>query len=163
MNAFVIDVNVLITANARETEQASPECVLNCIDALEMVRGNVVVLDDSDLIFEDYQKYNSFRGQPGLGDAFFKWLHDNRYSSNHFEFVIVTPIHANEEIVTFENVPLELGGFDRKDHIWLAVARASRYSPTILNATDKDWKEWQERIESNGFVIKFLCPELMGV
>jgi hypothetical protein len=110
------------------------------------------VLDTLGIIFDVYKGYNNFQGQPGLGDAFFKWVYQNQYQAVHFELVDISQT----------KVPVGLQKFDPADHIWLKVATASRYSPTILNATDTDWYEWMQVLEQHGFLLQFLCPELMG-
>jgi hypothetical protein len=153
MKAFVVDVNVLIVANARgETPQATPVCALACVRALEQVQQNILVLDDLGQVFEAYKRYNNIHGQPGLGDAFLKWLYQNQYQSTHIELVDISK----------SRVPSALEKFDPADHIWLLVAAASQHSPTILNATDSDWHQWRNQLEQHGFVIDFLCPELMN-
>jgi hypothetical protein len=157
MSAFVIDVNVLIVANARETAQASPQCVLHCVEFLELARENLVVLDDLGLIFGQYQRYNSFQGQPGLGDALFKWIFNKQFDSKHCELVEVI-----RDGLSFTTVPLALRGFDLSDHVYIAIARASDYQPVIVNATDNDWFEWQEKLEQKGLKLNFLCPERMN-
>jgi hypothetical protein len=156
MTAVVIDVNVLIVANARETEQATHDCVLDCVSALEAARENIVVLDSSGLIFGQYQRYNSFNGQPGLGDFFFRWLYLNQGDAAHCEIVTLT-VEGN----SFLEVPVALRRFDPSDHVYIGVANASANNPTILNATDTDWYQWRDQLEQHGFQIKFLCPDLM--
>ncbi len=156
MSAFVIDVNVLIVANARETAQASPQCVLHCIEFLELARESIVVLDTDGLIFGQYQRYNSFSGQPGLGDVFFKWIYNNQFNQELCDLVTLT-----RDGTSFTKVPLALRGFDPSDHVYIAVALISDYQPRIVNATDNDWFEWREKLEQHGLVIDFLCPELM--
>ena len=162
MSAFVIDVNVLIVANGRETAQVSPQCVLNCIEFLEEAQAHLIVLDESGLIFEEYQNYNSFQGQPGVGDAFFKWIYNNQFDSERCERVTITPTVTSLN-PSLEEVPLELRIkdankkiFDLDDHIWSAVARASQHKPVIVNAVDSDWREWQKRLEQHRFQIRFL-------
>jgi hypothetical protein len=152
MKAFVVDVNVLIVANDRETMQATPACILACVRALEQVQQNILVLDSLGEIFNTYKSYNSFEGQPGLGDAFFKWVYQNQFQSVHFERVDIGQA----------TVSVGLQKFDPADHIWLKVASASQNLPTILNATDTDWYEWRHVLEQHGFLLRFLCPELMG-
>jgi hypothetical protein len=156
MSAVVIDVNVLVVANARETEQATPDCVINCVSALEEAREKIVVLDNSGLIFRQYQRYNSFKGQPGLGDFFFRWLYLNQGDVAHCEIVSLT-VEGN----SFAEVPIALRGFDPSDHVYIGVANASTNKPTILNATDTDWHEWRVQLKQHGFQIEFLCPDLM--
>ena len=67
---MVIDTNVAVVANG-EADQAGPRCRLNCIAKLSEIRDECrVLLDNSNLIFEEYRNILSFSGQPGLGDAF---------------------------------------------------------------------------------------------
>ncbi len=152
MKAFVVDVNVLIVANARETEQASIGCVLQCVVALEEVQQHLLVLDDIGLIFDQYQRYNNFYGQPGLGDAFFKWVYNHQYDSFHVELVDCEQAQISSD----------LARFDPADQVYLQAAQQSQNSPVILNATDRDWMEWLQPLEQQGFSIRFLCPELMS-
>jgi hypothetical protein len=156
VSAVVIDVNVLIVANARETEQATPSCVLNCVSELEAAREKIVVLDSAGLIFGQYQNYNSFKGQPGAGDYFFRWLWQNLGDAAHCEMVALTGLDNS-----FIEVPAELRGFDPSDHVYIGVANASVNNPTILNATDTDWYDWRIQLEQHDFKIEFLCPDLM--
>jgi hypothetical protein len=85
MSAFVVDTNVLVVANGK-APQAGPECVLACLEALQKVaKHEILVLDETMLIFEEYRQRCSFKGQPGAGDAFFKWVFNNRYNDSHCE------------------------------------------------------------------------------
>jgi hypothetical protein len=159
MTPSVADTNVLVVANGR-TDQAAPKCVLACVNALERIqkRGRLV-LDEAMLIFQEYQQYCRFSGQPGVGDAFFKWVHDNRYNDAHCERVRLTP--SSDKSREFEEFPLDpdLEGFDRSDQKFVGVALASTRSPTVLNAVDSDWWQYRKSLRRNGVKVKFLCPE----
>jgi hypothetical protein len=75
---LVIDTNVLIVANGRETH-ASVACRLASIHKLlEAQAAGRVLIDDDLFILNEYRFYCSYRGQPGVGDAFFRWLWDNQ-------------------------------------------------------------------------------------
>ena len=75
---IVIDTNVAVVANGRGTH-AKPSCIRECIDRLsQTINEFCVLLDDDNLILEEYRRHLSPSGQPGTGDAFFKWLHDNQ-------------------------------------------------------------------------------------
>lgn len=160
MPTVVIDTNVLVTANAK-AEQAGPDCVLACVDALEEARARKLVLVDGGMrIFEEYRRHASLSGQPGLGDAFFKWLWNNQANPRHCEQVAITP-KAND-VLDFEEFPNDpgLAGFDRADRKFVAVALASGKRPTVLNATDSDWWDFRRSLETHGLQIEFLCPGL---
>ena len=36
-------------------------------------------MDAGDEIFNEYRQELSMKGQPGMGDRFMKWVHDNRW------------------------------------------------------------------------------------
>ena len=160
MKAVVIDTNVLIVANGR-SKQADEDCVLACVDALGEARTGVVLLDDMGRILNEYMGRLSFRGQPGAGDAFFKWLFDRQADPRHCKCVRITPKSGDEE--DFKEFPDDpkLAGFHRKDRKFVAVARASRRSPRILNAVDRDWWDFREALKVNDVLVQFLCPSAM--
>ena len=159
MKAFAVDTNVLVVAN-NKTPEAGPECVRACVDALEGIqKKGLLVLDEAMLIFQEYQNHCSFSGQPGVGDAFFKWVHDNRYNDHRCERVALTPSSdADQEFEAFPADP-DLAGFDPSDRKFVAVALASTRKPTLLNAVDSDWWDYREALSRNGVKLIFLCPE----
>jgi hypothetical protein len=161
MRAVVIDTNVMLVANG-EAEQADVDCEQRCQEALvETQRNRLIVLDGDGHLFAEYRRNLSAAGQPGLGDAFFKWLWDNQAHPRHCALVSITPRPGNPD--DFEEFPhdAELEGFDPKDRKFVAVARASAHAPTILNAVDPDWKEYEGPLRRHGVKIAFLCPKMM--
>ena len=160
MTAVVIDTNVLIVASVR-AEQADGGCVTACLDALDQARKGIVVLDDIGRILNEYRGRLSLSGQPGVGDAFFKWLHDHQADRRHCESVTITPKSNDEE--DFDEFPhvQDLAGFDRSDRKFVAVAKASRRNPSILNAVDRDWWDFREALKRQGVLVRFLCPGAM--
>jgi len=111
------------------------------------------------LILGEYRRNLSPSGQPGSGDAFFKWLWNNQGNHDHCRRVNITP-HDNRGFAEFPDDP-ELEPFDNDDRKFVAVALASHNAPPILNATDSDWWEHRVALEGHGIRIKSLCPELM--
>ena len=171
MADVVVDTNVAIVANGR-TEQAGIECEEACIDALERIYNAHrvtadndendqcrVVLDDDDNIMNEYRRHLSPSGQPGPGDAFFKWLWDNQFQEDHCARVRILP-DAERGYHEFPDDG-ELAGFDLADRKFVAVARAAGTDPPILNASDTDWWHDREALARNGVRVEFLCPELM--
>lgn len=157
MNAFVVDTNVLVTANGR-AEQAGPPCVLACIEALdEIVHGGMVVLDDSWRILREYTRNLSRSGQPGAGHMFMKWVCQNQAVAGRCELVTITPRdRAEDDFDEFPDDPA-LANFDRSDRKFVAVALASRNRPSILNAVDRDWQDFRQALTKYGVCIRFLC------
>jgi hypothetical protein len=162
LNARVVDTNVAIVANEK-CEQAEPECVIACINALRsLVQNERVVLDDKLLIFNEYKGYFSFKGQPGVGDYFFKWVWENQANKERCEIVTITPRGSSQ--TDFEEFPddPDLAGFDQSDRKFVAVALASQSSPIIFEAVDSDFWSFRIVLQRNGVRIGFLCPDQFG-
>jgi hypothetical protein len=162
--AFVIDTNVPVVAN-RRAPQASERRVLACINKLMEVQSDGrLVLDDKSLILNEYLRNLSPKGQPGVGDAFFKWLWLNQGNPDLCERVEVhTRGQADDDFEEFPEDPA-LAGFDRGDRKFVAVARASksRPRPSILNAVDSDWWIHRHALKRHEIEIEFLCPEVFS-
>jgi len=161
VTALVVDTNVPIVANGR-SPQAAPACILACIDALDDLRlHRTIVLDNLGRITEEYRKNLSARGQPGVGDAFFKWVWQNQANTTHCEIVEICPRGSGEDYEEFPDDP-GLARFDHSDRKFVAVALASRLDPSVLNATDTDWWHYRESLAKHGVRIVFLCSDLMS-
>lgn len=158
MTAYIVDTNVPIVAN-ENSQQASPECVTACIEMLETVVENTTSIDDGMLVLTEYMNNLSLAGQPGAGDFFMKWIHENQAVNDRVERVSITP--TNTDSPSFEEFPddPDLANFDLSDRKFVAVARESELDPVVLNAVDSDW--WDDRIalKNNGVQVQFLCPE----
>ena len=155
-----MDTNVAVVANKRETPQASEDCVRECIARLRHIRDACrLLLDDQNLILDEYRKHLRPSGQPGPGDAFFKWLYENQAQQEHCRKVPVHP-RPDREFEEFPEDP-NLDAFDRDDRKFVAVAMASGTNPQVLNASDTDWWLHRHTLQQHGVDIVFLCPELM--
>jgi hypothetical protein len=158
-SGVVIDTNVAIVANGHATQAGIP-CVETCVATLIRLRERYrILLDDRGLILDEYRRRLSPSGQPGPGDAFFKWLWDNQCNLEHCWQLTVVPTESG----SFEEFPDDPGleGFDKSDRKFVAVAIASQERPPILNASDTDWWEHREALRRHGIEVRFLCPELM--
>ena len=156
---IVIDTNVAVVANG-EHQKASSNCKRNCIDRLLHIQKNcLVLLDDRHLILNEYRRNLRLSGQPGLGDAFYKWLHDNQANPEFCRTVRIRP-HRVREFEDFPSDPL-LSSFDPDDRKFVAVALASGTGPHVLNASDTDWWQYRQELERHGVNVVFICPELM--
>ena len=156
---IVMDTNVAIVANGK-ADQAGSNCIRKCVERLlQMVEECRVLLDNRSLILDEYRKNLSPSGQPGPGDAFFKWLFDNQGNLEHCRKVGVNLDPERE----FEEFPVDpkLSSFDRSDRKFVAVVLASGTSPEVLNASDSDWWHHWPDLQHHGIEVVFLCPELM--
>lgn len=154
----VIDTNVLVVAN-RKHPPASLACIEACTQALEDARNDVTLIDNLQLILDEYRRHCSFAGQPGLGDAFFKWLWSNQANPRHCLLISITP-HPERGFAEFP-ADAALNGFDASDRKFVAVALGSGQNASILNASDTDWWQHREALQKHGVQIAFLCQELM--
>lgn len=157
----VVDTNVPITANLAIAPQEIPDeltgCVLACVDAVEQViRHRGLVLDAGDEIFDEYRQQLSLKGQPGVGDRFLKWVHDNRWTFPDSDRVSITKSGDS-----YEQFPQHegLAGFDRSDRKFVAVANAHPAKPPIMQATDSKWWGWKDALAEVGIAVQFVCPE----
>ncbi|WP_233080794.1 hypothetical protein [Rheinheimera soli] len=148
----VIDSNVAIVANGH-SPQASIDCELACIKLLACCDQLSICLDQTSLIMDEYAKHLSYAGNPGVGDMFFKYLHDNQYAQKNIELVTITPI--DDENLGFAELPVN--NFDPSDRKFLATAVAARAQ--VVNATDSDWAEQQELMNQLNITVQQLCPD----
>lgn len=154
---IVVDTNVLIVANERGNPPADPECERTCIKMLEgAAKGKqVVLLDGSNRIMDEYSDHCSRRGTPGVGDMFFKFLHDHQHSE---ENVVRVPIQETPDTEGgFTNLPPN--DLDPNDRKFLAVAEAG--DGRVVNATDSDWSEHADFIDCLGVCVLELCPQCL--
>lgn len=161
----LVDTNVPKTANL--ATQPDPEsnvpdaCVLACIEAVEhVIKKRGLVIDAGDEIFDEYRQQLSMKGQPGVGDRFMKWVHDNRWSLPDSHRVNIT---KNGE--SYDEFPIHdgLDDFDKSDRKFVAAANAHCEKPPILQATDSKWWGWKDALAEVGITVHFLCPEYAKV
>ncbi|MPT00581.1 MAG: hypothetical protein E2581_19090 [Pseudomonas sp.] len=153
---ITIDTNVPISANGRRTH-AGDACQLACSKFLFEIATqkvkDIVVLDASGLILAEYTPFLFHSGQPGIGDVFFKYLHDNMYNPNKVELVEITPI--DDESRGFAELPPN--NMDPSDQKFLAIA--VKTGATVVNALDTDWKEKETLMIQLKVKVRQLCPE----
>jgi hypothetical protein len=156
----LVDTNVPKTANLAThpdpESDVSDTCVLACIEAVEHVtKRRCLILDADDEIYNEYRKQLSMRGQPGMGDAFMKWVNNHRHNP---EYCCQVTITKNEE--SYNEFPIHdgLNNFDKSDRKFVAVANAHADKPPILQATDSKWWGWKDALAEVGISVTFLCP-----
>ena len=159
----VVDTNVPIIANHAtnydENDTISLECIKACLEIIDHISKNGgLVIDDNGEIFEEYARYLSFKGAPGLGDKFMKWVHDYQWYPEK-----VTRISIQRLNGTYKQFPDHAGlvNFDTNDRKFVAVANAHSINdkPPILQATDTKWWGWKDALSEVGIDVQFLCPD----
>ena len=153
MTVRVVDTNVAIVANARDTH-ADLACQLACVEALRsLVASELVAIDDEQMIIAEYRRHLHHSGGPGVGDMFFKHVFNNQYQPARVRRVHVSQTEDDER--GFEELPANT--FDPSDRKFLAVAVVAEAA--ILNATDSDWDENAALMSNLGVEVRQLCPQ----
>ena len=153
MTTFVVDTNVPIVANGC-APQTDDQCRSSCVGKLRyLMEQGTVAIDDKDAILKEY--INNFSRSAGrsVGDQFFIHVINNQYVETRVQRAAVTPI--DDERRSFEELPENT--FDRSDRKFLAVAVSA--DAVILNATDSDWGEQKELMDTLGVEVEQLCPQ----
>ena len=147
---YVVDTNVAINANCGPEAEGDEECQLQCIEALERVmRDGVVVVDEGCTIQDEYWGKLTPR-PPAMGDIFFKHVQDY-WGTPKVRPVTITPAGMERG---FEELPPN--EFDPSDRKFLAAAVSAKAE--VLVSTDRDWSENKELTDSLGVKVQQLCP-----
>lgn len=162
MTAYVVETNVAIVANGRGDIHADEECQLACREKLKEICSphsrQVVVVDNEELVFGEYSKQLKWKGAPGLGDMFFKYVFDHQWGEERVRRVPITPIERYNRL-DFRELPENC--LDEDDRKFLATAVAAKAvvgKTDILNATDSDWNEKEALTKGLGVTVRQLCP-----
>ena len=160
MKRCVIDTNVMVTANKAvqgtddELIRKHPNLIIRCINALHRItkKGIFVVFDEGNEIFDEYKRHLNFSGQPGVGDKFFKWMHNNRYK------YLDTEVRLHRTDNGYKEFPqgMESANVDPSDKKFFAVSNAHPSKPDIYEAVDSKWWSWAATAKSCGINIIFL-------
>jgi hypothetical protein len=146
----VVDTNVGIVANDKIGGVGSrpPECVRACVELLgDIMRYGCVALDLNWEIIGEYKHELRSTGEPGIGDAFLKWILTN----------YANPNRCHQVEIRATTIPPELKGFDPADHKFIKTAIASG-GARIAEATDSEWWFRRADFEEAGIGIDFICP-----
>ena len=149
----VVDTNVVVVANGRdEASRVQPACRLAAAQALRrLLSKGRIVIDTAGEMLDEYRRYCHPRGQPGVGDRFFREVLMSY--GGRVERIFLPKRNDG----SFENFPDDprLVTFDRSDRKFAAAARVV-LSP-VMNAVDTDWLYHKEALSDNGIEVEFIC------
>jgi hypothetical protein len=157
VTARVVDTNVILVAN-KAHQDASPECVLACVELLyDIMENGCLVLDDQYRILREYQRKTEPVKDKGVGDMFVKWALQNIKTPAKVRVIPLTELEP-EIFAEFPCKALE-AVFDRQDRKFAAVSHAHADRPPIAQACDSKWLEWWPPLLLFGVRIIFVCRE----
>jgi len=162
MSICIVDTNVAIVANNKDIPEELIDCALNCIEVIEeVIKNRCIVLDDGGEIFGEYMNKLSLSGQPGVGDRFLKWVHDNQWKLPSGNRVAITKTGDPNGEYSYDEFPTSeaLSEFDISDRKFVAVANAHPDKPKIYQATDSKWWGWKDALSDVGITVDFVCPD----
>jgi len=147
----VVDTNVLVVANGRDTN-ASIQCRLAAGEALnELLRNGRIVVDEAREIQIEYRRYCEPKGQPGVGDRFY------REALNNYGGKVERIPLAKRGDGSFEDFPDDpaLHRFDPSDRKFAATARKS--GAAVMVCIERGWLRHADAMRRHGIEIDFVC------
>jgi hypothetical protein len=156
MKRVVVDTNVPIIANGRpdpDSKRApSIGCRLAAVEALERARDHqCIMLDLAGEMQAEYARYLDARGQPGVGDQFYRHIINSAPGRVERRDL---PRKVNNEFLHLPQ-PLIDARFDPSDRKFAAMAKLAR--ATVLNATDSDWLQHAAVLKQSKIVVENVC------
>jgi hypothetical protein len=149
----VVDTTVLRAAND-DTEGAEACRAKASAALLAISEDGRVLLDSLRLILNEYLRNARADGQPGVGDAFLKWLLTNITNDNYCRIVAVTGDTENG----LQEFPADvaLQNFDDDDRVFVATALAGDASELVVGI-DTDYWQYLEPLSAAGVPVRFVC------
>lgn len=144
--------------------QVDAACVDACVQRLnQIMQSGGLLVDNLDLILDEYCKALGHAGRPGAGEKFVKWASSNKANVAVVRQIEVARIDVPTSWRRFHQFPDQdnLSTFDPSDQKFVAVALASGVNPPILNASDSDWWNHRAALKAAGVNVEFLCPQHM--
>ena len=101
-------------------------------------------------IQSEYHRYLNPRGEPGVGDRFYREIIN---SGNRIERVELLRLPDG----TYPDFPtdLALDAFDPSDRKFAALSRVA--NAAVVNATDSDWLDHRAALAKHGITVEFAC------
>ena len=141
---------------AQRCPQADEDCLIAAVEMLQECREKqVVVIDDVGEVLALYRSKMSGSGQPGSGDAFFRYLSESQYNPKRVGRVAINK-HAVRGYEEFPDSD-HLQDFDSDDRIYVAIALAGGPAE-IVNCVDSDWTIFGRGLQAAGVRVRELCP-----
>lgn len=160
---LLIDTNVPLVANGN-----SPQPFLTALEQLDLEEKCVnlivnfqksesrLVLDSNERILSEYGNKLNSSGQPGIGDSFLRWVHENGWNPRRCDRRELNCTDESNQI--FDEFPdhVDLKNFDVSDRKFIAAANAQEPKAPIFQAVDYKWWGWKDALSEAGIDILFI-------
>lgn len=148
----VIDTNVALVT--KHPEEHPLELVDACQELLEAILSNrsVVVTDDGGEIVEEYFHQLNHAGQPSLGDAFARYVHDHRFTWDQSARPDIQPDSTTEN--SYAVLRCDDADIDPSDRKFVATAKVA--GVPIHQATDTKWLNWGDVLDRHGVRVIYV-------
>lgn len=156
---MILDTNVGINANkavqASNISDSEARVSLLCVELIQQViQDESLVIDNLNEIFDEYRKYLSLKGQPGLGDALVKWINDNWAKLQQRGNISI--IHKNgNEYLEFPD-DSDLSSFDPADRKFIVTCLCHKDKPVIVQSADYKWENYVAQLNRHGVRLRFI-------
>jgi hypothetical protein len=156
MSRCVVDTNVPIVANGGakpgDARPPSIECRIAAVKFLQdLLQQGRILVDLEGQIQQEYRRYLSPSGQPGVGDRFYQTiLHSSPIRVERIDL----PKRPDGEYVHLPQSLID-SNFDPSDRKFAALARCE--SVPVFNATDSDWLNHAQILAAGGIQVEHLC------
>jgi hypothetical protein len=155
MMRYVVDTNVPVVANNQidqDGKQPSLSCRASAVEFLQKaLSSGVILLDLAGEIQREYSRHLSPKGQPRVGDLFYKAV-----LNSHPEKILRHDLPLLED-GNYQHLPQSLvdANFDPSDRKFAALAVFGKGK--IFNATDSDWIEHASKLREANIKVENLC------
>ncbi|MFC8383552.1 hypothetical protein [Nocardia sp. NPDC057272] len=148
----VVDTNVPLITKLPDGHPT--ELVDECAKILENIieNGIPVVTDDAGEMVEEYFHKLSRSGQPTLGDAFARYVFDNRYGWDEAMRPDIEPHTSTEN--SYAVLAADDDEIDPSDRKFVATAKVA-LAP-VLQAADTKWLNWGEVLRRHGVIVEYV-------
>ena len=155
MSEVVVDTNVWVMPEARDTEPSRVECAEVCRQWLSELRtsNRSLVVDEQWAIMREYRDNIP---KSGFAD---RLLRELQKQAGRIIWVAIQFESDGQTAI----LPSALGlqNFDPSDRKFVAVALARDPHSPIYNAADPDWRQHTRLILAAGLTVVELCPNAL--
>ena len=150
---YVVDTNVWVEID-KSLADVDTLTELDCIKICRDWLGSFMAGEDRLIIDLGYEILKEYRRYVKQSDQLaYEWLNALERAPRNKLVEVQIEFDENRDAI----IPFDLA--DEADRKFVAVALAHEPTPPIVDATDTDWSNEQEKLDEVGIEILELCPD----